>query len=345
MARAGDGAVGQADEAAEATIAIKPWDPAVPYLEALRRAAPRAAYAAYLGERSRSASPAFFLDCAEFFLRRGDARLGVRILSNLAELRIDDPALLRVMAWRLSQAGQLEIAAGVLEKVLRLRPEEPQSKRDLALVLADLAEATGRPALAQRAVDLLYEVVLRPQDRFPEIEVVALMELNRILARAERRGWAGSVHADRVDRRLRKVLDVDLRVSLAWDADLTDVDLHVLEPTGEHAFYGHQLTRAGGLVSHDITQGYGPEEYLVHRAVPGTYDIRVHYFGSRQQTLVGPATMTATVFTNWGRPDEKREVLTLRLDSPRDLERVGVVTIGPGSSASAKVSPIREPAP
>ena len=46
-------------------------------------------------------------------------------------------------------------------------------------------------------------------------------------------------------------------------------------------------------------------------------------------TLVGPATMVATVFTNWGRPDEKREILTLRLDSPRDMEEVGVVTIAP----------------
>ena len=170
--------------------------------------------------------------------------LGARILSNLAELRIDDPALLRVMAWRLSQAGDLETAAGVLEKVLRLRPEEPQSKRDLALVLADLAEAVGKPAEAERAVDLLYDVVTRPQDRFPEIELIALMELNRILVRAERRGWAGSVRGDRVDRRLRKLLDLDLRVSLAWDADMTDVDLHVLEPTREHAFYGHRLTTA-----------------------------------------------------------------------------------------------------
>jgi Ca-activated chloride channel family protein len=346
-AEAQDAAGGPADEAgsAEAAIAIAPWDPAAPYLKALRRAAPGAAYAAYLAERARSASPAFFLDCADFFLRRGERLLGVRILSNLAELRIDDPALLRVMAWRLSQAGELGAAADVLERVLRLRPEAPQSKRDLALVLADLAEAAGRPAGARRAVDLLCDVVLRPQDRFPEIELVALMELNRVLARAERRGWAGSVHAERVDRRLRKLLDVDLRVSLSWDADMTDVDLHVLEPTGEHAFYGHRLTRVGGLVSHDITQGYGPEEYLVRRAAPGRYDIRVHYFGSRQQTLVGPATMTATVFTNWGRPDERREVLTLRLDCPRDMERVGVVTIGARGPASGALEPARKAAP
>ena len=314
---------------AAASIAIKAWDPQVPYVLALRAAPAGGAYAVYLVQRAQHAGPAFFLDCAEFFFRAGDKAIGVRVLSNLAELQLDDPALLRVLGWRLSQAGELELAAAVLEKVLRLRPEEPQSKRDLGLVLADRAEAHGRPAEAARALGLLYDVVLRRWDRFPEIELVALMEVNRLIARAERRGWSGAIAAERVAPRLHKLLDVDLRVSLSWDADLTDVDLHVFEPTGEEASFRNNRTRLGGLVSHDLTQGYGPEEYLAHRAPPGRYAVKVHYYGSRQQTLVGPATMVATVFTNWGRPDEKREILTLRLDSPRDMEEVGVVTIDP----------------
>ncbi|HEX4385599.1 MAG TPA: DUF2135 domain-containing protein, partial [Myxococcales bacterium] len=129
--------------------------------------------------------------------------------------------------------------------------------------------------------------------------------------------------------------DVDLRVSLAWDADLTDVDLHLFEPSGEHAFYGHNKTAIGGIVSRDMTQGYGPEEYLVRKAMHGQYGVKVHYYGSHQQTLVGPATVTATVFTNWGRADEKRQTLTLRLGTPREMEEVGVVTIGAQSQAAA----------
>ena len=153
------------------------------------------------------------------------------------------------------------------------------------------------------------------------------MELNRIAARAERRGWAGVALAPRVDPRLRGLLDLDLRVSLSWDADLTDVDLHVVEPTGEHASFSHPATFAGGLVSRDVTQGYGPEEYVIRRAVPGSYAVKAHYYGSAQQRVVGPATLTVTLFTGWGRPEEKREVLTVRLAEPRDLEALGEVTI------------------
>ncbi len=327
---------------AEASIAVKPWDPDVPWLEPLRRAGPGGAYAAYLAERARWAtSPSFFLDCAGFLLRSGQRDLGLRVLSNLAELRIDDASLLRVLAWRLAQAGDLDLAADVLGKVLRLRPEEPQSRRDLALVLWDRAEARKTADDAERAVALLWDVGRTGWDRFPDTDVVALMELNRIFARAERLGFAPIRSAARVDPRVRKLLDLDLRISLSWDADMTDVDLHVLEPTGEHAFYGHRETRIGGLVSHDVTQGYGPEEYVVHRAARGAYAIKVHYYGSQQQALVGPATMIATVYTNFGRPDEKREVLTLRLGSPRDLEDVGVVRIG----SREAVQPARQVVP
>lgn len=317
----------EAAPSTEASIAIAPWDPKVPYLAMLRQASPGAAYVAYLAQKSRYGGPAFFLDCAEFLIRAGEKEKGLRVLSNLAELRLDDPALLRVLAWRMAQGGDYDAAAGILEKVLRLRPEEPHSRRDLALVLADRAEANNQPADAERAIALLYEVVQQRWERFPEIELVALMELNRILARAERRNWSEQMHAERLDSRLIKLLDMDLRVSLSWDADLTDVDLHVFEPTGEHAFYSHNRTEIGGLVSRDMTQGYGPEEYLVRRAVPGNYAVKVHYYGSGAQTLVGPATMTATVFTNWGRADEKRQVLTLRLDRPKDMEAVGIVKI------------------
>jgi Ca-activated chloride channel family protein len=319
----------EAGRGTEASISIQPWDPQVPWIAALKAAKPGKAYDAYLAEKAKRSGPGFYLDCAGFFLRTGERALGLRVLTNLAELRLDDAALLRVLAWRLSEAGELDQAAEVLEKVLRLRPEEPQSRRDLALVLADRAEAQRRPADAARAVSLLWEVGRRSWPKTVDIEIVSLMELNRILARAGRHGWSGVEKAAPIDPRVKKNLDLDVRISLAWDADNTDVDLHVTEPTGEHAFYGHRETRMGGLVSHDVTTGYGPEEYVVRRALPGAYDIQVHYYGSGQQTLVGPATLIATVYTNWGRPDEQRQVLTLRLDNPKDLDRIGVVKIGP----------------
>jgi Ca-activated chloride channel homolog len=314
---------------AQAAITIKPWQADTPYLAAIINGAPGQAYRVYLEQRPHYAtSPAFYFDCSDYFLTHQERPLGLRILSNLLELSFDDAPLMRMYAWRLQQAGELDLAISILERIHSQRADEPQSYRDLGLALGLRGESLGSSEDIIRAMELFYEVIMRQWDRFPEIEIIALMELNRLihLARKKQMGVP-----EGFDRRLERHLDLDIRISMSWDADLTDVDLHVFEPEGEHAYYGHNLTEIGGLVSRDFRDGYGPEEYVLRKALPGVYTIKAHYYGSTQQSLTGPCTVTATVFTNYGRADEKKQVLMLRLDRPSDQVLVGEITIGGGA--------------
>jgi len=310
----------------EASISIKPWNPDTPYLEKLKEAEQSDAYETYLQLRLiNKNSPSFFLDCGDYFLEQSDKKSGIRILSNLLEMGLEDVALMRVYGWRLQQADEFDAAIAVFERVLILRDDEPQSYRDLALVLSARGEQDGNEDDIARAIKLFYEVAVNKWDRFPEIELIALMELNRLISLADKKLIDVPEY---FDRRLINHLDLDLRISMSWDADLTDVDLHVFEPTGEHAYYGHNLTATGGLVSRDFREGYGPEEYVLRRAVSGKYKIKAHYYGSHQQTLVGPCTVLVNVFTNYGRIDEKKQVLTLRLEESGDEFLVGEIIIG-----------------
>jgi hypothetical protein len=221
----------------------------------------------------------------------------------------------------------------VFRRVAKLRPEEPQSFRDLALTLADRGRASKSKADLEEAMQLLLRTALGTWNRHGDtLTVFSLEELNALVAWIGRQPWPadGKPEVPDYDKRLRENLDTDIRIVLTWDADATDIDLHVLEPGGEEAYYGHNRTVRGGLVSDDITDGYGPEEYLVRVAPAGKYAIRTNYFGSHQQTVVGPATVTATVFTHWGRPGEKRETLTIRLDKPKDVVELGAITFGRG---------------
>ena len=326
----------------ESAIQIKAWSPDTPYLKAIRKAAPEAAdgdarYAAYLSQRAEwSASPAFFLDCADAFLKDGHAAYGIRILTNLAELRIEDVPLLRVLAWRLQQAGELDAAIVQLRRIAKLRAEEPQSFRDLALALAERARRDRNPADVTEALDLFKKVAFTPWKRHADsIPLFALEEMNALAAWSKAQSWpdGAAPAAPDIPKEFRQNLDTDLRIVMSWDADATDVDLHVVEPSGEEAYYAHNRTKKGGLVSRDITDGYGPEEYLIRKALDGPYAVKAHYFGSSQQTVTGPATVTATVFTDWGRPTQKQQVLTLRLDKTKDTVEVGTVRFGQNATA------------
>jgi tetratricopeptide (TPR) repeat protein len=337
------------------SIQIKPWDPNTPYIKAMKDVKAEQAYDIYLAQRENySRSPAFYFDCADYLLRIGQREAGIRVLTDVVELKLEDARLIRVAAHRLQQIGEFDLAIDLFERVVKLRPEEPQSFRDLALALAARADdIQSRPAKHMpdmtgkiasdyaRSVELLNKVVTSNWDRFPEIEVIALMEANEVLAKMQGLPNLGDIPIA-LDPRLRKNLDLDVRVVLTWDADMTDIDLWVTEPSGEKCMYSHNRTQIGGLVSRDFTQGYGPEEYCLRKAMPGQYTIQANFYGSRQQELTGACTVQATVITNFGRPNEHREPLTLRLTNQKDMITIGTITLGgPGG---AKATPATQPA-
>ena len=297
------------------------------------------AYRRYLAERDTyGTSPAFYLDCADYLIEHGQRDLGIRVLTSVAELKLEDARLLRVLAHRLAQVEELDMAIELFDRVRRLRPEEPQSYRDLALALDRRAGARGALTSAStddytRALALFGEIVNREWDaRFPEIEVIALIEANRIQSILERNG---STRPWPLDERLRRLLDFDVRVVLTWDTDQTDMDLWVVEPSGETCFYSHASTTIGGQISKDFTGGYGPEEYTVRRAMGGEYQIKANFYGSRAQQVTGPTTVQATVVTDYGRPTEQRRALTIRLTTARDVVEIGAVAVAAGSTSKS----------
>ncbi|MDO4798822.1 MAG: DUF2135 domain-containing protein, partial [Coriobacteriales bacterium] len=195
---------------------------------------------------------------------------------------------------------------------------------------------------AEEAGETYRKIALTPWDRRPmAIGLFAVEEYNVFRAWAEAQEWECAPELPSLGEDLEGVLACDVRVTLAWDADETDVDLHVTEPTGEEAYYAHNLTHDGGRVSEDITDGYGPELYEIRKAREGVYRVRAHYFASHQQTVFGPATCTLTVYTDWGRPAQTRRITSVRLDRKHEMVSVGEVTYCQESTREASSEPVR----
>ncbi|QNN71669.1 DUF2135 domain-containing protein [Thermomonas carbonis] len=308
-----DGASGQSTGARAATIRLQSWEPDSPYARRLRAAPTDQLYALYLDERdSRAASTAFYLDVAGMLLQRDRRDEALRVLSNLAELELENRHVLRVLGYRLMQAKAYPLAVQVFRQVSEMADEEPQSHRDLALALA----ADGA---RQEAIRHLYDVATRQWDgRFAEIELVALNELNQIVATSPAQLDTGFI-----DPRLLKNMPLDLRVALSWDSDNSDMDLWVTDPNGEKCYYSNTLTYQGGLISDDFTGGYGPEEFVLRDAKPGKYRIEAHYFGDRQQVVTGATTLSLRLSTAWGTRKQRDQTVTLRLSGKNESVLVG----------------------
>jgi len=304
--------------APSARIHLTPWQPDAPYSRTLREADAGAVYGMYLQARPEwRNSTAFYLDAADILFSKGQTALALRVLSNLAEMNLESRHILRVLAYRLQQAKRPDLALPVLRKVLALAPQEPQSWRDLGLAQA----AAGQP---QQAVDSLWQVVSRPwQGRFPDVEQIALAEMNAIIATSDRK-----LNTAGMDPRLLRNLPVALRVTLAWDADNTDIDLHVTDALGEEAYYGNPLTGQGGRMSADFTGGFGPEEFVLRRPAAGKYTVHTRYYGDRSQTVSNGTTLQVRLSTHFGTRRQKDEYLTVRLTQPSERVEIGEVVIG-----------------
>ncbi|WGG48632.1 VIT domain-containing protein [Rugamonas sp. DEMB1] len=305
----------------EIGVSLQKWRADAPYIARLQAAGTDRLYAIYLDERpSYTNSSAFFLDVADLLFERGQRELALRVLSNLAEMDLENRQVLRILGYRLMQAGAPELAIGVFEKVRELAEEEPQSFRDLGLAHA----AAGH---AQQAVDQLYEVVLRPWDqRFAEIELIALAELNAIVANAPRKA---ALDTSRIDPRLLKNMPLDLRAVLSWDADNSDMDLWVTDPNGERCFYGKRFSYQGGRMSLDFTGGYGPEEFSLRHAKPGKYRIEANFYGSTQQLVAAATTLQLRLSGGFGGGAAQDKLITLRLKGRGETVLVGEFEVKP----------------
>jgi hypothetical protein len=284
-----------------------------PYIAALDAARP-ATRLAVLAEQERQygSVPTFYLDTAEWFRLKGDAATASLLLLSALDLPTSDDETRQIVAFRLERDRAFGRAVELAEQLAAANAEfRPQPGRDLALALAARGRASGKAGRTdlERAFHLLVDTALNPASSdFDGIEVIALMDANALIPAIEAAGghWV-------LDRRLVGLTDTDARIVIEWTADDADIDLWVDEPNGERVMYSNKLSSAGGQISNDMTDGYGPEEYAVHRARAGPYRVRINGYDADRINPNGPGHVLIRLQRNFARPAEAEELVDLDL--------------------------------
>jgi hypothetical protein len=267
----------------------------------------------YLAARDKAPrDPAIYLAEMQRRVKAGDVDGAVRVLSSIIEEYPSRGDALRLVGYRLLDMDQPAHAVQLFRRVQRQRPFEPHCYRDLARSL----EESGRYALAA----VQYEILLAGtwHNRFREsLKEVGQEEYVRMMREALRRKAVGKKLAryfgERLERLTSRESQSDMRVTISWNTDATDVDLWVIEPDGTKCFFQHNRTQNGGELSQDQTQGYGPERYRIAKAKPGVYKVIVHYFMPNPNLLAGETHVNVVVTREAGSPQEKSERHTVIL--------------------------------
>ncbi len=159
------------------------------------------------------------------------------------------------------------------------RPDHPSSHRLLAFALLQVDQA-------ERAFDVLEAGLRRDwssdfSGAFVGVEKVLREDLGLIAA-----VWiaAEPKRTDDILARLEQLgaeleTEPSLRFVLTWETGGNDVDLHVRDVLGSHAYYENRGLESGGALYYDVTNGYGPEVFTVIGQPTGyPYNLQVHYY-------------------------------------------------------------------
>ncbi|MFT3926171.1 MAG: VIT domain-containing protein [Myxococcales bacterium] len=210
---------------------------------------------------------------------QGDFARAARAYGSLIDLFPSRTDLRRMAGARLERLPQehgLALATDSFEKALAQRPDHPSSHRLLAY--AQLKQGDHAGAFATLAGALARSF---PWARFEGVERILREDLGLVAA-----AWIRT-HPDRTQdvladlARLGVELDQkpSLRFVLNWETDANDVDFHIYDGRGGHAYYLQPKLGSGGSLYADITSGYGPECFAIAgkaRAYP--YVLQAHYF-------------------------------------------------------------------
>eukprot|EP00928_Gymnodinium_smaydae_P017917 TRINITY_DN16836_c0_g1_i1.p1 TRINITY_DN16836_c0_g1~~TRINITY_DN16836_c0_g1_i1.p1 ORF type:complete len:1033 (+),score=89.01 TRINITY_DN16836_c0_g1_i1:289-3099(+) len=306
------------------------------YLEALKQAVETDKWEEVYQtlRRKHATSPSFFLYAARLLAVRSPHlwEEAARICTNCFEFNVQDCQMMRSVGYLLIKVGKMDLAMEVLDHVRFLASMEPQSFLDGALVRTLYLQHQGRSNFDEnmlREALQLASVVITHQwaERFREVEWPALVLIHVLCEAGERKYGLTGLWPLRDVYRVQN-FSIGLMVWLGWDTDKTDIDLHVVEPSGNVVNYSNNRSAIGGHLSRDFTQGYGPEVYLLKSPPKGTYQIRAKYYASHQQSALTGATsavLWALVQTDGPKSEPKLVFDTVRLD--RNKESMDVLTV------------------
>ncbi|PRQ05793.1 Vault protein inter-alpha-trypsin [Enhygromyxa salina] len=210
-----------------------------------------------------------------------EVEAAARAYGSIIDLYPDRADMRRFAGSRLEHLGSVgaRLAIDTYRRARQQRPDHPSSHRLLAFALL-------RAGREERAFDVLEAGLRRDwsaafSGAFVGVEKVLREDLGLIAAawlahepdrEAEIRGRLEQLGAE-------LEAEPSLRFVLTWETGANDVDLHVRDVLGSHAYYEDRGLRTGGVLYYDVTDGYGPEVFTILGEPSGyPYNLQVHYY-------------------------------------------------------------------
>ena len=207
----------------------------------------------------------------------GKPNLAARVYGSIIDLFPSRADMRRFAGERLESVGEVgrDLAADTYKAAVKQRPDHPSGHRLLAFALVRQGKLDAGLSTLEAGLTRRYRID-RPGIRAILLEDLGLVAAAMVAHKPNRRAELMrrlAKHGARIARQ------PSLRFTLTWETDANDVDLHVQDGYGHHAYHGYRSLQSGGTLAADVRNGYGPECFAIAgkaRAFP--YRLEAHYY-------------------------------------------------------------------
>jgi tetratricopeptide (TPR) repeat protein len=214
----------------------------------------------------------------EVYEAKGDPRAAARAYGSIIDLFPGRADLRRFAGERLERLGDTarDLLLDTYQRAVADRPDHLTGHRLLAFALVRAGRWADAFAALEHGLAQSY-----PDGRFAGGVRVLTEDLGIVGA-----AWAAAepsaraaIVAKLATHGAQLATGSTLRFILYWETDDNDVDFHIHDARGNHAYFRNKELASGGALYEDITTGYGPECFAIDgRAAAGPYHLQAHYY-------------------------------------------------------------------
>ena len=157
---------------------------------------------------------------------------------------------------------------------------------------------------------------------FSGLKKPAESELRQLISHHKAKVNYADLPNDLLDARFKN----DVRVVFQWNDPSAEFEVQFVNPERKYYVWKHTLFDNKERLEQEAEQGFALEEFTVDDTTKGTWQINIKYLGE-DTGYRNPSFLKYTLYQNFGKPNETKEVKSIKLYRYKDKVSLDSFTI------------------
>lgn len=255
-------------------------------------------------EKRFNNSPYYLLDVSQYFKSTwGNNKKSLALLDTMAQKFAHDAIALKALAYRYEKMGTLESALQQYLKVLKLRPRDAQSHRDVANAYEEIGNYQKALHIYTRYELAVNDLDSVPFDKYGTDELMTTERMNIINLDAGEFILESGVLEE-------STKSPKARVLFEWNKNAAEFELQFVDPEKYYDRWEYSIETKEAELSAAILKGYFSKQFFLDDDLKGEWVINISYFGKGTQD---PTYLKVTTFFDYDTMEERKVTKVFKL--------------------------------